>query len=95
MAESFCIMFKVQPNAKKSSFGEWVEQPGQGWVLQMRLAAPPIDGKANACLIDFLRKQLNLPTGHVTLKRGQQSRLKLVEFSAMSPALQQLLDSRP
>jgi len=88
-------MFKVQPNAKTTTIGAWVEQPGQGWVLQIRLAAPPLEGKANACLLDFLRKQLQLPACHITLKRGQQSRLKLVEFSQITPALQQLLDSKP
>ena len=65
----------VQPGAKKSGVvGE------HGDALKIRLAAPPVDGKANAALIDFLADRLGVARGEVTLKSGQTSRRKVLEI---------------
>jgi uncharacterized protein YggU (UPF0235/DUF167 family) len=44
--------------------------------LRVRLAAPPVDGKANQCLVDWLADQLGCPKRSITLLRGQSSRRK-------------------
>ncbi|MEZ5207952.1 MAG: DUF167 family protein [Acidimicrobiales bacterium] len=44
----------------------------------MRVAAPPVDGKANAALVRFLASQLGVPMRDVTVVRGESSRSKLV-----------------
>ena len=67
----------VQPGAKKSGVvGE------HGDALKIRLAAPPVDGKANAALIEFLATRLGIARAQVTLKSGQTSRRKVLEISA-------------
>ena len=68
------LALHIQPGAKKTE----VVGP-HGDALKIRLAAPPVDGKANAALIDFLADCLGLPKAAVSLKSGQTSRRKVVE----------------
>ena len=44
--------------------------------LRVRIAAPPVEGKANAALREFLAKALGLPKSSVSLDKGDGSRLK-------------------
>jgi hypothetical protein len=70
------LTLHIQPGARKTEFA------GQhGDALKIRLAAPPVDGKANAALVDFIATALGLPRTAVTLKSGQTSRRKVVEVS--------------
>jgi len=65
----------VQPGARQS------EVIGlHGDALKIKLAAPPVEGKANHALAEFLAKCFNVPLKHVILKRGAQSRHKTVEI---------------
>lgn len=69
------VAFHVQPGAKKTE----VAGP-HGEALKIKLAAPPVDGKANASLLAFVADILGLPKAAVTLKSGQTSRQKVVEI---------------
>ena len=69
------LTLHIQPGAKKTEFA------GQhGDALKIRLAAPPVDGKANEALIKFVAETLNLPKSAVNLKSGQTSRRKVLEL---------------
>ena len=75
----------MQPGAKRT------EVAGQhGDALKIRLAAPPVDGKANAELLRYLAAAFGVPLRQVTLVRGDASRQKLVRIVA--PALRPDLD---
>jgi uncharacterized protein (TIGR00251 family) len=64
----------VQPGAKKTEIAGLY-----GDALKIRLAAPPVDGKANATLIAFVASRLGLPRSAVSLKSGQTSRHKVLD----------------
>jgi uncharacterized protein YggU (UPF0235/DUF167 family) len=53
-------------------------------VLRVRLAAPPIDGRANDALVAWLAKSLGVPRRDVQVLRGESSRRKQVAV-AVSP----------
>ena len=55
-------------------------------ALKVALCAPPVDGKANAALIQFLAKQLKVPKRAVTLVRGQTGRDKLLRVEGVGVA---------
>lgn len=79
-AASVTLTLHIQPGAKKT------EVVGlHGDALKIRLAAPPVDGKANAALMDFLADRLGIPRSAVHLKSGQTSRRKVIE-AAVSAA---------
>ncbi len=48
----------------------------------MRLVAPPVEGKANACLLEFLAKAFGVPRAQVELLSGEHSRTKRVRIQA-------------
>ena len=75
------LTLHIQPGAKKT------EVCGlHGDALKIRLAAPPVDGKANAALVAFVAECLGLPKAAVTLKSGQTSRRKVVSVVGADPA---------
>lgn len=75
------VALHIQPGAKKT---EVVGVHGE--ALKIRLAAPPVDGKANSALIEFLADLFELPKVRVTLVSGQTSRAKRVALSGVSLA---------
>jgi uncharacterized protein (TIGR00251 family) len=54
-------------------------------ALRVRLAAPPVDGKANAMLLAWLADELGCPRRDLSLLRGDTARRKWVEI-ALPPA---------
>jgi hypothetical protein len=76
---SFLLSLHVQPGAKRT---EIVGLHGD--ALKIRLAAPPVEGKANDCLIGFLAELLDVPQSQVTLVSGATSRQKRLRVTGVS-----------
>ena len=59
-----------------------------GDCVKVRLASPQVDGKANACLIEFLARRLGVKRSLVTITHGLSSRRKtvFVAVAGMRPA---------
>ena len=66
------ISLSVVPGAKRTT--HVYEASG----LKIRLAAPPVDGKANEELVRYLAEQLEIPRSRVTVVKGQTERRKTV-----------------
>jgi uncharacterized protein (TIGR00251 family) len=77
---------RVIPRAKQSS----IEGVRDG-VLRVRLAAPPVDGAANAALVELLSSRLGVARSRVSLVKGERGRTKTVEVSG-SPDLARLAE---
>ena len=75
------LTLHIQPGAKKTEFAGL-----HGDALKIRLAAPPVDGKANEALIKFVADTLKLPKSAVNLKSGQTSRRKVLEIQGAKPS---------
>lgn len=75
------LALHIQPGAKKTE----VAGP-HGDALKIRLAAPPVDGKANECLLAFVAERLGVAKARVSLVSGQTSRSKRVAVAAITPA---------
>jgi uncharacterized protein (TIGR00251 family) len=50
--------------------------------LRVRLAAPPVDGKANEELVRFVASELKLQRRHVIVLRGQTAKRKTLAIDA-------------
>jgi len=73
------LSLHVQPGAKRTEFAGL-----HGDALKVRLAAPPVDGKANVCLQSFLAKFLEVPKSAVRLLAGESSRQKVVRIEGVA-----------
>ncbi|MDD5175952.1 MAG: DUF167 family protein [Sterolibacterium sp.] len=72
------LSLHVQPGARKT------EVAGEhGDALKIRLAAPPVDGKANVCLLDFLADRLGIAKRQVVLVSGASARAKRVRIEGV------------
>jgi len=70
------LTLHVQPGASRTEVAGT-----HGDALKMRLAAPPVEGKANAELLRFLAEVFGVPRRNVTLLRGELSRAKVVRIA--------------
>ena len=79
----------VQPRASRTRVVG--ERDGR---LKIQLTAPPVDGEANAALIEFLAGALRVRKGDVLIVRGETGRRKTVQVAGVaSAAVLQLLVS--
>ena len=76
------LRLHIQPGAKTTGVAGV-----HGEALKIRLAAPPVDGKANACLIAFLADQFRLPKSSIKLLSGNSSRSKRLHVSGVDAAV--------
>jgi len=65
----------------KSSKNEIVGPYRDG--VKVKITAPPIEGKANKGLIQFLSKELGIPPSQVKIIKGQRSREKTLSISGI------------
>lgn len=90
LTDASCVLaVAVTPNARVT------EVVGlHDGALRVKLAAPPVDGKANAALTAWLAAELGLAKRAVRLRRGETARHKQVEIDAPLAAVQAWLDTR-
>ena len=78
---SLILTLHIQPGARKTEIAGL-----HGGALKIRLAAPPVDGKANAALIAFLAKACGVSKSAVALVSGDTCRAKRVRVSGADAA---------
>ena len=75
------LAVQVSPNARKSEIASF-----DGDALKIRLQAPPVDGKANEALVQFLAKKLRIPKKSIEITHGHTNKHKLLLIDAgMAP----------
>lgn len=77
------LAVKLTPRASADRIDGWDIDPDGRPVLKVRVRARPVEGEANAALIACLAKALGVPRRDVTLARGGQSRLKMIEVAGL------------
>jgi uncharacterized protein len=70
------LMLHVQPGAKKTEVAG-----AHGDALKIKVAAPPVEGAANAALLKFLARRLGVALRDVSIKSGASVRAKVVEIA--------------
>jgi uncharacterized protein (TIGR00251 family) len=75
------LLVLVQPRASRSKI--LGEHDGR---LKIALAAPPVDGEANAALIDLLSDLLEIKRGEITLLDGHTGRRKRLKITGLDAA---------
>ena len=73
------LWLRVHPNAARNELVGFSEG-----VLRVKVAAPPVKGKANKELIAFLAQKLGLSKGDLTILKGHTSRNKLISVVGLT-----------
>ena len=72
------LAVRVQPRAKRDEVvGE------RAGAVVIRVAAPPVDGKANTALCRFVAARAGVPRSAVSVVRGESARDKLVRVDGV------------
>lgn len=74
------VTLYVQPQASRTE----VSGPHDG-AVRLRVAAPPIDGGANAEIVTFLAKRFGVPKSAVQIVSGETGRRKRVRVEGVTP----------
>jgi uncharacterized protein YggU (UPF0235/DUF167 family) len=75
------LSIRAKPRASRSRIVH-----AEGTNIQAALAAPPVDGAANAALLELLAAALELPKRALRLVLGETSKNKVVEVTGLSLA---------
>lgn len=72
------LAVKAIPNAPRNQIVGWL-----GDALKVKVHAPPVEGRANEALCEFLADSLNLPSRAVTVARGDTARQKVIRIDGL------------
>ena len=72
------ITIHVQPNARRNEVLGFKDG-----ILHLKIAAPPVKGKANRELIEFLSQILGVSKGSINIERGITGRRKVIAIAGL------------
>lgn len=72
-AEGARFALRVQPRASRNAVVGLM-----GDAVKLALTAPPVDGKANAAVVEYLAELLRVSKSSVTIVSGETGRNKLI-----------------
>lgn len=75
------LSVRVRPGAKKNDVAGI-----HAGAAKISLTAPPIDGRANEALIEFIAELLRIPRARVLILSGASSRMKVLRITGKSAA---------
>ncbi|HEY6175469.1 MAG TPA: DUF167 domain-containing protein [Kofleriaceae bacterium] len=70
----------VQPRASRAKIG-----PMHDGRLKIAVTAPPVDGEANAAVVDLLARRLGIARGDIAVIAGAGSRRKTLRIANVTP----------
>jgi uncharacterized protein (TIGR00251 family) len=81
VADGLRLAVKLAPGAARQRLEGCVPAPGGGSALKIAVAAPAVDGKANAALVKLLADALGVAKGTITVVAGATQRRKLLHIA--------------
>ncbi len=74
------LAVRITPRASRNEIHEILDDG----TVKIRITAAPVDGQANAALIEFLSSVLNVPKSRLEIVAGQTGKDKIVAVEGMS-----------
>ena len=82
------LRVQVKPNSKTNSVS--IDDAG---TIRIKIHAPPVDGKANKYLVEYLAELFNLPKSKIEITKGQSSSHKTIKLDAAEEYVNGILKS--
>jgi uncharacterized protein len=87
-AQGVTFVVKIQPRARKNAITGTV-----GEALKLSITAPPVEGRANQAVIEFLADLFAISRSSVTIASGASSRNKVIRIAGLTKqAVEQRLE---
>ena len=77
-AQGAQFALRVQPRASRNGFAGVV-----GDAIKLAITAPPVDGKANRAVIDYLADWFQVPKSNIVIVSGETGRNKRIAIRGM------------
>jgi hypothetical protein len=77
---------RLTPRGGRDAVEGWAAGADGRRVLKVRVAAPPVDGQANAALLKLIAKTLGVARSSVTIASGEGARVKMLEVEGLDEA---------
>ncbi len=74
------LAVRITPRASRNEIHEILDDG----TVKIRITAAPVDGQANAALIEFLSSVLNVPKSRLEIVAGQTGKDKIIAVEGMS-----------
>jgi uncharacterized protein len=82
VASGIILSVHIIPGARKNE----ILSAREGETVHIKIKAPPVEGKANDELVDYLHEILKVRKSQIEILSGQTSREKRVRILGISPA---------
>ncbi len=80
-SDTLVVLIHVQPRASRDRLG-----PMHDGRLKVAVTSPPVDGEANAAVIELLAKSLGVRRSAIEITAGQTGRKKTVRITGVTQA---------
>ena len=80
------LAVRLTPRGGRDATDGWARDGKGQPYLKARVAAPPVEGAANAALEKMIARALKVGRGSVRIASGEQSRLKVLEIDGLAQA---------
>lgn len=87
------LAVRLTPRARRAGLDGVMLGADSRPALQIRLAAPPVEGAANKALIAFLADGLGLRKADIVIRSGETARMKILLLAGEPQALIARLDA--
>ena len=77
--EPIRIIVRVQPNASRNELLGFKDD-----ILRLKIAAPPVKGKANQELIAFMSDILGIRKSNLTIEKGATGKKKVISITGLT-----------
>jgi uncharacterized protein (TIGR00251 family) len=77
------VAVRLTPRGGRDRIDGWMADAEGRPLLKVRVAAPPVEGEANAALEKLLAKALGVPRSAVAVVSGQTARVKMVRIEGI------------
>jgi uncharacterized protein (TIGR00251 family) len=75
------VSVRVRPGARKNDVAGI-----HAGAVKISLTAPPVDGRANDALVEFIAERLRIPQARISLVGGTTNRMKVLRITGKSAA---------
>jgi hypothetical protein len=80
------LAVRLTPRGGRDGVDGWGRDDAGRPFLKVRVAAPPVDGQANAALVRLIARALKAPARAVRIAGGETARLKQLEIDGVEAA---------